>query len=186
MWFPLIDNTPRKVMSLFIEDKNSNNVLVTGVKSPRKLPKGKNDTVMTGNGVQSWDLASPATQVDSNKSSQVVTLLAKDNGSRKLPVAATPNSRKLQEALAYFSKHTIAVEVCIHPLVLLYLWPFIFNKEGNLVANIPQVNHNNIHLGLVYQILNNMLDDVCNIKPDVLPDMGRDLELFAIHWNKVR
>ena len=81
----------------------------------------------------------------------------------------------LQKALAYFSEHTTAVESCIHPSVFLYLWPFTLDKEGNRVASIPQVNHNNIQLGLVCQILNDMLDDICNIKQEILPNMGKDL-----------
>ena len=45
MIFPLIDNTPS------MDDKNSNNVIVSGVQSSRKLPKGKDDTDVIGTGV---------------------------------------------------------------------------------------------------------------------------------------
>ncbi len=98
----------------------------------------------------------------------------------------TPINDKLQRALAYFEQNTTRKEFFINPSMFLYIWPCTFDKEDNLIASIPRVNHNNIDAGIVYDIMNNMMGDVCKVSPQNKPEMGDDLELFAIQWNKVR
>ena len=71
----------------------------------------------------------------------------------------TPINDKLQRALAYFEQNTTRKDFFINPSMFLYIWPCTFDKEDNLIAYIPRVNHNNINAGIVYDIMYAISED---------------------------
>ena len=69
--------------------------------------------------------------------------------------------------------------------MLAYVTPLTLDKDGDLILSIPDVNHNELNPHILYEIINNTLDNICNMDALKIQDMGQDMVMFAIKWNKV-
>ena len=79
--------------------------------------------------------------------------------------------------------------VSFHPTQLLLLFDYIIgtDNDGNTVLQpmaIP-INHNHIDTHKVYEITNNMSNDVMNIKPDKTPTMANDTMIYLVNYAEV-
>ena len=79
--------------------------------------------------------------------------------------------------------------VSFHPTQLLLLFDYIngTDNNGNTVLQpmaIP-INHNHIDTHKVYDITNNMSNDVMNIKPDKTPTMANDMMIYLVDYTYV-
>ena len=79
--------------------------------------------------------------------------------------------------------------VSFHPTQLLLLFEYTIgtDKDDNTVLQpmaIP-INHNHIDTHKVYDITNNMSNDVMNIKPDKTPTMANDMMIYLVDYKDV-
>ena len=79
--------------------------------------------------------------------------------------------------------------VSFHPAQLLLLFDYTIgtDDDGNTVLQplaIP-INHNHIDTHKVYDIANNMSNDVMNIKPDKTPTMANDIMIYLVDYTDV-
>jgi len=79
--------------------------------------------------------------------------------------------------------------VSFHPTQLLLLFDYVIgtDDDGNTVLQpmaIP-INHNHIDTHKVYDITNNMSNDVMNIKPDKTPTMANDMMIYLVDYTYV-
>ena len=79
--------------------------------------------------------------------------------------------------------------VSFHPTQLLLLFEYTIgrDKDDNTVLQpmaIP-INHNHIDTHKVYDITNNMSNDVMRIKPDKTPTMANDMMIYLVDYKDV-
>ena len=79
--------------------------------------------------------------------------------------------------------------VKFHPtqVMLLFPWNIEKNDDGYTVLQpvaLP-INHNHIDTHKGYDITNNMLKDVMNIKPDKIPTMSVDTMIYLVDYTEV-
>ena len=72
----------------------------------------------------------------------------------------------------------------IHPSMVLFAIPLI-TQEKKLVTTIPHVNHNSLSLKTAYEITNNIANNALGVKRKHAPEIGNDMTMFAIHYDRV-
>ncbi len=97
----------------------------------------------------------------------------------------TPRHNQLQRAQDYLAETTTTTIINVHPSMLAYVTPLTIDKDGDLILSIPDVNHNELNPQILYEIINNTIDNICNMQALKVQDMGQDMVMFAIKWNKV-
>ena len=79
--------------------------------------------------------------------------------------------------------------VSFHPMQLLLLFDYIIGTDngGNTVLQpmAITINHNHIDTHKVYDITNNMSNDVMNIEPDKTPTMANDMMIYLVDYTYV-
>ena len=65
--------------------------------------------------------------------------------------------------------------------MFLYLLSCSVHNNGDLIASIYHANHNNIDAGVYYEMLNNTINDMCKVNPEIAPKMSNEPVVFTIH-----
>ena len=105
---------------------------------------------------------------------------------RYTPIALTPNNEKVRMSQNFFKTYMATEEFFLHPSMIPYTLPIILNKNNQMVLMIPHVHHNKIDARVCYEIVNNMLDNICKVIPKNKSKFGDNMVFFSIHWNMIR
>ena len=79
--------------------------------------------------------------------------------------------------------------VSFHPTQLLLLFEYTIGMDADANAVLQPmaipINHNHIDTHKVYDITNNMSNDVMRIKPDKTPTMANDMMIYLVDYKDV-
>ncbi len=102
------------------------------------------------------------------------------------PLSKTPGSvLNVKDANDHIKATCTTVKIAIHPSMCFFIAPTISLKGKQLVMAIPRVNHNCLNLRTAYEITNNIANDAMNINNQHAQEIGNDMTVFFMYWDKV-